>query len=103
MEPKQIEYIVSRKHIAFRLLYTIFFLILFEILKTVIQLVVIFQYVLLFLTKTHSEPVKKFSNKASAYAYRLLRYVTLNENGRPFPFADFPEEMAPPEPEVEFR
>ncbi|MFZ7127192.1 MAG: DUF4389 domain-containing protein [Desulfobacterales bacterium] len=101
MESRQIEY-GSRKRIAFRLLYTVFFLIAFEIIKTIVQVCVLFQFVYLFITKTHSEPVRKFSNKASVYAYRLLRYVTLNENRRPFPFSDFPAELEPPEEPVEF-
>lgn len=91
------EILVSRKQIGIRLLYTLFYLIAFEILKTVIQLIVVFQYIYLLITKKHNEPVRAFSNKVSAYAYRMLRYMTLNENKRPFPFSDFTTEIDPPE------
>ena len=95
--------ILSRKKIGIRLLYTIFFLIVFEILKIIIQVIVLFQYVYLLITKTYSNPVRRFSNKVSFYAYRVMRYVTLNENTLPFPFADFPEETDAPESEVHFE
>jgi hypothetical protein len=95
--------ILSRKKISIRLLYTVFFLIVFEILKIIVQVTVLFQYVYLFITKTYSNPVRRFSNKVSFYAYRVMRYVTLNENTLPFPFADFPEETDAPESEVRFE
>ncbi len=95
--------VLSRKKIAMRLLYTIFFLMVFEILKIIVQGTVLFQYIYLFITRTYSDPVRRFSNKVSVYAYRVMRYVTLNENTLPFPFADFPEETDAPEPEVHFE
>jgi len=94
---------LSRKKLGIRLLYTVFFLIVFEILKIIVQVTVLFQYVYLFITKTYSNPVRRFSNKISFYAYRVMRYVTLNENTLPFPFANFPEETDAPESEVRFE
>jgi len=92
-----------RKNIAIRLLYTIFFLIVFEILTIVIQVSVLFQYVYLLISKTYNNPIRNFSNKVSVYAYRVLRYVTLNENEKPFPFHDFPKEIELPDTEVLFK
>lgn len=92
-----------RKKIAIRLLYTVFFLIVFEILKIILQVSVIFQYVYLLISKTYNIPIRNFSNKVSIYAYKVLRYVTLNENKRPFPFHDFPKEFELPETEVLFE
>jgi len=93
---------LSRKKIAVRFLYTVFFVILLEILKVIVQLSVLFQYVYLFITTEYNDPVRRFSNKVIAHAYRVMRYITLNENVRPFPFADFPKEKDEPEPEVSF-
>jgi hypothetical protein len=92
-----------RKKIVVRLLYTIFFFIVFEILKIIIQVSVLFQYVYLLISKTYSSPVRNFTNRVSIYAYRVLRYVTLNENEKPYPFHDFPEELELPEREVFFE
>lgn len=94
---------LSRKQIAIRLLYTLFFVIVLEIVKMVIQLCVLFQYVYLFITTDYSQPVRTFSNKATVYAYRLMRYITLNDNLRPFPFGEFPREIDPPEAEAVFE
>ena len=92
-----------RKKIVIRLLYTILFFIIFEILKTIIQVSVLFQYVYLLISKTYSEPVRNSTNKVSVYAYKALRYVTLNENNKPYPFQDFPQIMELPEAEVFFE
>jgi len=92
-----------RKKIFVRLLYTVFFFIIFEILKTIIQVSVLFQYVYLLISKTYSEPVRNFTNKVSIYAYKVLRYVALNENEKPYPFSDFPQEIEKPEGEVFFE
>ncbi|MBW2195177.1 MAG: DUF4389 domain-containing protein, partial [Deltaproteobacteria bacterium] len=50
--------ILSRKRIAIRFLYTIFFVLVLEILKIIIQLSVLFQYVYLFITTDYNNPVR---------------------------------------------
>jgi len=37
-----------------------------------------------------------------SYEYRIWRYFSLNSSQRPFPFAEFPPEVEPPEAEVSF-
>ena len=93
----------SRKQIAIRLLYTLLYLIIFEILKLIVQVTAVFQFVYLLITQRYSKPLKTFSNKVATYAYRVIRYVTLNDNIRPFPFNDFPSEMEKPEEPVRFE
>jgi hypothetical protein len=92
-----------RKTIAIRLLYTLMFLIIFELLKLILVLSTVFQYIYLLIFGKHSEPLRLFCNKLSTYAYKVIRYVTLNDNIRPFPFAEFPSEMEPPEPQVTYQ
>lgn len=99
----ELPYETSRKQIAIRFLFTILFLIVFEIVKTIIQVAVLFQYVYLFITKKHNEPVRTFSNKVTIYAYKVLRYLTLNENIKPFPFSEFPKEMDNPDSEIRYQ
>ncbi len=93
---------IIRKGIAVRLFFTIFFFIVFEIIKIIMQVTILFQYVYLFITLKYSEPLREFSNRLSVYAYRLMRYVTLNENLRPFPFDKLPEAMEEAESDVTF-
>jgi predicted membrane protein len=99
---QQLPYETSRIQIAVRLLFTILFLIVFEIIKTIVQVTVIFQYIYLFITKKHNEPVREFSNKVSTYAYKVLRYMTLNENIKPFPFTEFPKDVDSSENDVRY-
>jgi len=93
----------SRKKIAIRLLYTILFLIVFAILTIIIKVSVIFQYVYLLISKTYNNPIRNFTNKVPVYAYKVLRYVTLNGNEKPYPFKDFPKEFELPDTEVLFE
>jgi hypothetical protein len=97
------EFRPSRAQIAVRFIYSLLYLIIIEILKLVIQVTVVFQFVYLFITRSHSEPLRVFSNKAATYAYRLVRFLTLNENVRPFPLTEFPPEMDRPADTVSFE
>lgn len=91
-----------RAQIGIRLAITLLCLILFEVLKLTVQITVLFQFVYLFLTQRHNQPLRNFSNKIATYAYKLIRYATLNDNQRPFPFSEFPSEMEPPVDTVTF-
>ena len=93
---------VPRGKILIRLLLTFLYLaILFGVL-CLIKVVTLIQYAILLITQNHSEPLRSFSSKAGAYVYKLIRYITLNENQRPFPFTDLPPEMEAPEHPVRF-
>ncbi len=100
--PDDPEVTVSRKQIAIRLLYTLLYVAIFEVVKTIILLITVFEYFFLFITLGCNEPARAFANRVAAYGYRLMRYLTLNDNQRPFPFSDFPAEIEPPDPEVRF-
>lgn len=96
------EPLLPRKDIALRFLFTLIFVVAFEIFKAVLWVIVLFQYIYLLITRTYSDTLRNFCNKLSVYAYRVFRYMSLNENDRPFPFMGFPEEIEPPEDEVLF-
>jgi len=93
---------VNRKNIGIRFLYTLLFVIVLEILKTIIQLTILFQFIYLFISKKYSNRVREFSDRITTYAYRVMRYLSLNENIRPFPFTDFPAEIEKPTETVRF-
>lgn len=96
------KYMPSRKAIFIRLLYTVLFCAAFEIVKAILYLSIIFQYIYLFITKTHSSSVRNFSNKSNAYAYKIIKYITLCGNTKPFPFSNFPDEIDAPDSSVDF-
>jgi hypothetical protein len=93
----------SRKQVAIRLLYTLLYMAIFELVKTIVVLISLFEYFFLLITLQHNEPARAFANKVSTYGYRVMRYLTLNENQRPFPFSDFPAEIELPDEEVSFN
>jgi hypothetical protein len=92
----------SRDRFAIRLLYTLLFPPIYGICNFLVLLTTLFQFVLLLITLKHSEPVRSFANRVISYEYRIWRYVSLNSNQRPFPFAEFPPAVEPPEAEVRF-
>lgn len=82
----------DRASILVRLIITVVCLIAFEVVKVIVQIAVLFQFAYLLITKEYSEHLRQFTNRLSTYGYRILRYSTLNENARPFPFNPFPPE-----------
>jgi hypothetical protein len=92
----------SRKQVAIRLLYTLLYMAIFELVKTIVLLITLFEYFFLLITLQHNEPARAFANKVATYGYRVMRYLTLNENQRPFPFSEFPAEIELPDDEVRF-
>jgi len=100
--PDELQITPTRKQVAIRLLYTLLYVAIFELVKTIVLLITLFEYFILLLTLRHNEPARTFANKVATYGYRVMRYLTLNENQRPFPFSDFPAEIELPEAEVRF-
>jgi hypothetical protein len=96
---------VKRSEILKRLIVTLVCLIFFEVLTLIIEVATLFQYGYLLLAKKRSEPLRRACNALSQYGYRIMRYTTLNDNRRPFPFAEFPgdEDCEPPAKQVQFR
>lgn len=101
--PDELEITPTRKQVAIRLLYTLLYVAIFELVKTIVLLITLFEYFILLITLRHNEPARTFGNQVAAYGYRVMRYLTLNDNQRPFPFADFPAEIEPPDAEVRFN
>jgi len=93
----------SRDRFAIRLLYTLLFPPIYGICNFLVLLTTLFQFALLLITLKHSEPVRSFANRVISYEYRIWRYVSLNSSQRPFPFAEFPPAVEPPEAEVRFH
>ncbi|MGO9314517.1 MAG: DUF4389 domain-containing protein [Syntrophobacteraceae bacterium] len=94
--------LIPRGKIVIRLIFTLIFLVILSVMHFIIQMTTLIQYVILLITRSYSEPLRSFSNKVAAYVYRLIRYITLNDNTRPFPFTDFPQEIESPEDRARF-
>ncbi len=92
----------SRNQIVIRLLYTLLFPPIYGLCNLLVILSTLFQFALLAVTLHYSEPLRSFANRVISYEYRVWRYISLNSNQKPFPFAEFPAEVEPPEVEVRF-
>ncbi len=93
---------IPRGKIGMRLIFTLLFLVILSLMHFIIQTATLIQYLILLITRSYSEPLRSFSNNAAVYVYRLIRYITLNDNTRPFPFTDFPQEIERPEDMARF-
>jgi hypothetical protein len=93
--------IASRQQIGIRFLYSLLFIFIHQFVKMLVVVTTIFQFIYLLITLETCEPIRRLANKLSTFAYRTLRYLTLNENQKPFPFQEFPDELEPPVSEVE--
>jgi Domain of unknown function (DUF4389) len=92
---------VSRQQIAIRFLYSLLFIFIHQFVKMLVVVTTLFQFIYLLIALETCEPIRRLANKLSTFGYRCLRYLTLNENQKPFPFQEFPEELELPVTEVE--
>lgn len=100
---RQNEVFFDRKEVGVRLLYTLLFTVVLGLLKGIVVVAVMFQYLYVLVTGTLCEPVREFSSRLSFYTYRVMMYMTLGSNGKPFPFTDFPDDPEGPVSRVNFR
>ena len=75
--PDELQITPTRKQVAIRLLYTLLYVAIFELVKTIVLLITLFEYFILLITLRHNEPARTFGNKVAAYGYRVMRYLTL--------------------------
>jgi hypothetical protein len=88
---------IEWKETGMRILLSVLFLFIVNIGYAVVGAVTVFSLLFALLTKRPpGDQVKKFANRTVSYLYRILRYLTYNDNEPPFPFADFPQELEPP-------
>jgi len=92
-----LRFIILRKKIALRFVITLIYTIFCTIVNIVIFLLTIFQYIILLLTTKQIEAIKNLSHKLTAYSYKMLRYMTLNETAATFPFGKLPGAIEPAE------
>ena len=89
---------VDRSETGMRVLWSLLFALIFQVVETVVLALVAFElgYALIF-QRVPSERVRSFANRVLAYGYRIGRYLTYNDEASPFPFADLPAALEPPE------
>ncbi len=88
---------IERVDTLLRMVYSLLFALVVSVLETIVGVLVGFQLIYTLITK-HEPPdrVTDAGNRVTAYFYRVLRWLTHNDEARPFPFSDFPEAVEPP-------
>jgi hypothetical protein len=87
----------TRRQTGIRVLAALFFVIVvWSIVEVIMLLAVIFQIIYALIEEKPNAWVSGFANRTIAYFYRVLRYLTFNEERVPFPFSRFPGEIEKP-------
>ena len=95
--------LLARKDIALRLIYILLFAVIIGLLEGIVLLVILVQCAYTLVTTRHHPGIRDFSNKLVGYIYRVLRYMTLNENRKPYPLGDFPQDIERPDSTVIYK
>ncbi len=92
----QRSYKVARGDTVIRILLTVLFAVVGNVLNPILGVIVIFSLAYALITQEPpSRRVRQFANRVIAYSYRIRRYVTYNESTVPFPFSEFPAGLEP--------
>ena len=83
---------LTSRDIWIRGLYMVFFGIAYSVAELVILVLVIFQFVAILLTGQANENGLKLGKNLSTYVYQVFQFQTFNNETRPFPFSDWPDE-----------
>jgi hypothetical protein len=71
-------------------LFIILFSIIYRILDVVVLLLVIVQWGFNLTTGQTNPALSEFSDGLARYIAQIVRYITANNNTKPFPFTDWP-------------
>jgi len=87
----------TRSRTGLRILTSLFFgIVVWSILEALVFLMLIFQIIHALIAQRPNSRLIGFANRTIAYFYRVMRYLTFNEEAVPFPFSGFPAEIEEP-------
>ena len=83
-----------------RVFFMLLFGILYSVAEVVLVAVVVFQFLSVLFTRNKNDRLLDLGGDISTYIYQVLRYLTYNSEERPYPFSAWPadkEEIKVPE------
>ncbi len=83
---------ITDRSIWVRALYAVFFSITYTLAKTIIMLIVIFQFIAALITGSVNDALLRLGTNLSTYVYQVLQFLTFNDETLPFPFSDWPDQ-----------
>lgn len=75
-------------------LYMLLFALIFSLAELVLAAVAVFQFGSVLLTRRTNDNLLAFGRSLSLYICQIARYVTFNQEERPFPFSPWPKDTA---------
>ncbi|MCP4286844.1 MAG: DUF4389 domain-containing protein [Gammaproteobacteria bacterium] len=78
--------------IWFRGLYMLLFLAILGLVKGVVFVVAVIQFILVAVNKTANMPLRNFGQGLSTYLYHITQFLIFNTDNKPFPFEDWSSE-----------
>jgi hypothetical protein len=75
-------------------LYMLLFALIYGLTEIVLAAMAVFQFVAVLLTRRANDNLLSFGRSLSVYIYQIARYVTFNQEERPFPFSPWPTDSA---------
>ena len=75
--------------IWFRGLYILLFLLILGLVKGIVFIVAVIQFILVAVNKTANEPLRNFGQGLSTYLYHITQFLIFNTDNKPFPFEDW--------------
>ncbi len=86
---------VTRRENWIRLLFVVLFAIIYSVVEIVVIVVVLVQFGFVLIGGERNEKLLSLGESLSRYIYQILRFVTFNEDEKPFPFSDWPSSRGP--------
>ena len=91
-EESSLEVQPKTNEIWFRGLYMLLFLVILGLVKGVVFIVTVIQFILVAVNKTANEQLRNFGQGLSTYLYHITQFLIFNTDNKPFPFEDWSSE-----------
>lgn len=91
MENEEIKGNVTRQDIWKRAVYMLVFVVAYSVAEFILGAIVLFQFLMVLITKETNEALKDFSVQLCQYIYQIVRYLSFNTEYRPYPFNPWPK------------
>lgn len=89
--------LLSRKNVVVRLLFVLLYCVVSLLLIFAVLVLTVIQFAILLITARHMDAIKTLAHRLTVQTYRMLRYITLNENQKPYPFGRIADILEAPE------
>ncbi len=96
-EESSLKVIPKKNEIWIRGLYMLLFLMILGLVKGVVFVVAVIQFILVAINKSANDPLRHFGQGLSTYLYHITQFLIFNTDNKPFPFEDWSSE--PPKSE----